>query len=186
MDPIEVNYAGVRNANPPKYATAGSAGCDLIVRMERERVLHPGDRHMFFTGIRVEIPPGFFGMVCSRSGLAHKHGIIVLNAPGIIDSDYVGEIKLLLYNAGHLPQRIVPGYKAAQLIFVPHVQAKFKITNKLTPTDRGENGFGSTGETEPIAIASKEYHDPVAGDCPASLAPKMWCNPWNVLTHPRQ
>lgn len=186
MESIEVLYDGSRNANPPKYATVGSAGCDLVVRMEHPHVLYPGDRHMFYTGIRVEIPPGFFGMVCSRSGFAHKHGIVVLNSPGIIDSDYTGELKLLLYNAGHKPHTVDPGMRVAQLVFAPHVQAKFKITSVLKPTERGNKGFGSTGVSDPVAIATKGYRDSGIGDCPASLAPKMWCNPWDGLTHPRQ
>jgi dUTP pyrophosphatase len=134
-----INFQG----NRPEYATPGSAGCDLKAT---ESVTVPvGGWFAVSTGLYVEIPAGYMGMVCPRSGLAAKFGISVLNAPGIIDSDYRGEIKVLLVNHGPEDYSVKIGDRIAQLIFAPAHQGHFAMVNDLTSTARGSGGFGSTG-----------------------------------------
>lgn len=134
---------GFKNQVPPVYATPGSAGCDLI--SNEEVTLAPGKWTAVGTGLYLEIPRGFVAQVCPRSGLALKHGVSVLNAPGIIDSDYRGEVKVLLVNHDSLRYTVKKGDRIAQLVFVPVVQVQMKLIDQLTATDRGEGGFGSTG-----------------------------------------
>lgn len=126
----------------PQYATDGSAGADITA--SAEVVLARGARVLVPTGIRLVIPNGFEAQVRPRSGLALKHGVTVLNAPGTIDSDYRGEIKVLLINLGEQQYTVRVGDRIAQLIIAPVVQARFK--EALIPeSDRGSGGFGSTG-----------------------------------------
>ncbi len=134
---------GIKNQVPPLYATPGSAGCDLIA--SEEVTLPPGKWAAVSTGLYLEIPRGYVAQVCPRSGLALKHGVSVLNAPGIIDSDYRGEVKVLLVNHDSLRYTVKKGDRIAQLVFMPVVQAQMKFIDQLTETDRGEGGFGSTG-----------------------------------------
>lgn len=134
---------GIKNQVPPLYATPGSAGCDLIA--SEEITLPPGKWSAVSTGLYLEIPRGYVAQVCPRSGLALKHGVSVLNAPGIIDSDYRGEVKVLLVNHDSLRYTVKKGDRIAQLVFMPVVQAQMKFIDQLTETDRGEGGFGSTG-----------------------------------------
>ena len=134
---------GIKNQVPPLYATPGSAGCDLIA--SEEVTLPPGKWSAVSTGLYLEIPRGYVAQVCPRSGLALKHGVSVLNAPGIIDSDYRGEVKVLLVNHDSLRYTVKKGDRIAQLVFMPVVQAQMKFIDQLTETDRGEGGFGSTG-----------------------------------------
>ena len=134
---------GFKNQVPPVYATPGSAGCDLIASVEV--TLPPGKWTAVSTGLYLEIPRGYVAQVCPRSGLALKHGISVLNAPGIIDSDYRGEVKVILVNHDSLRYTVKKGDRIAQLVFMPVVQAQMKLIDQLTETDRGEGGFGSTG-----------------------------------------
>ena len=144
-NPIWVKVITDDNALIPKYQTSGSAGCDLISTVDV--VIPLGSRRIIGTGLKMEIPSGFGAMVCSRSGLAAKHGIHVLNGNGIIDNDYVGEIKVILHNAGQEDFIIKKGDRIAQLLFFPIFQAIFQTATKLAETIRGEGGFGSTGNS---------------------------------------
>ncbi len=129
----------------PAYATPGSAGCDLRAAITSPRTLAPGERSAVETGIAVAIPEGFEGQVRMRSGLALRHGLAALNAPGTIDSDYRGEIKVILANLGSDPVTIERGDRIAQLVFSPVAQARFERAGELPATVRAAGGFGSTG-----------------------------------------
>jgi dUTP pyrophosphatase len=128
----------------PAYATAGSAGLDLRAAVEDELVIRPGQRVLVPTGIAMALPDGHEGQVRPRSGLAVKHGITVLNAPGTIDWDYRGEIKVLLINHGHEDFAIKRGAAIAQLVVVKVAQATLTEVTSLDDTARGAGGFGST------------------------------------------
>ncbi len=125
----------------PEYASAGSAGADL--RASEPVVLAPGGRAAVPTGVRLQIPPGHVGLVWPRSGLAVRHGIDTL--AGVIDSDYRGEVRVVLVNHGELPVAIAPGERIAQLLVQRVVRAAFVASPTLGQTGRGEGGFGSTG-----------------------------------------
>ena len=127
----------------PVYATAGAPG-KYVVSAEDEKIA-PGGRYPVATGLAVAIPPGFEIQVRPRSGLAFKHGITVPNTPGTIDSDYRGELKVLLINHGSDDFVIARGDRVAQLVVAPVVQAAFVEVAELDATQRGEGGFGSTG-----------------------------------------
>ncbi len=129
----------------PTYATDGSAGLDLYAVGEDAVVLIPHRRVFVKTGIAIEIPPGFEGQVRSRSGLALKHGVVVLNAPGTIDSDYRGEIGAVLINHGQDTFTVLPGDRIAQLVIAPVVRAELELVEELGATKRGAGGFGSSG-----------------------------------------
>jgi dUTP pyrophosphatase len=133
----------------PVYQSAGAAGLDLVAALaaDASAVLQPGDRSLIPTGLIVEIPHGFEGQVRPRSGLALKQGVTVLNTPGTIDSDYRGELGVILVNLGDRPVAIARGDRVAQLVFAPIVQARLIEASDLSETARGENGFGSTGRT---------------------------------------
>lgn len=130
---------------PPVYASEDAAGADLMAAIPSEIVLESGSRIIVPTGIRIEIPPGYEAQVRPRSGLAYKHGITVLNSPGTIDSDYRGEIKVILINHGQEEYTIKPGERIAQLIFSPVTRVDFFKTDNLQSSRRNEGGFGSTG-----------------------------------------
>lgn len=129
----------------PAPATAGSSGADLVAALEKEIVLAPGDRSAIPTGFAVEIPPGFEGQVRPRSGLALRHGLTLPNAPGTIDSDYRGEIVVIVQNNGSGPVSLARGDRIAQLVIAPVARAQFEEVPALPPTTRGAGGFGSTG-----------------------------------------
>jgi dUTP pyrophosphatase len=129
----------------PAYATGGSAGCDLRAATEAPLLILPGGRVRVPTGIAVAIPAGYEGQVRIRSGLAHDKGLAILNAPGTIDSDYRGEIQVIIANLGSEPVTLERGKRIAQLIFAPVVRAEFEKVADLPKTHRGEGGFGSTG-----------------------------------------
>ncbi len=129
----------------PAYATEGSAGLDLKAALLEELVLAPGDRGVVPTGLKMAIPPGFEGCVRPRSGLAMKQGLTLTNAPGTIDSDYRGEVKILVINLGKESVTLKRGDRVAQLLISPVVQAKIQKVSKLDETRRGEGGFGHTG-----------------------------------------
>jgi dUTP diphosphatase len=128
----------------PTYATNGSAGADLRACVDHPVVIAPGARSAVSTGVRLEIPVGYEGQVRPRSGLAAKHGVTILNAPGTIDSDYRGEVKVILVNLSDEPYTISPGDRIAQLVIAP-VQQVVYIASDLAESERGEGGFGSTG-----------------------------------------
>ncbi len=129
----------------PAYASAGSAGLDLLAAIEREKVLAPGERCLVPCGICLALPDGYEAQVRARSGLALKHGLTLLNSPGTIDSDYRGEIGVILINHGDAPFTVVRGMRIAQLVLAPVVRAVLAETHCLPKTARGANGFGSTG-----------------------------------------
>ena len=127
----------------PKYATEHAAGLDVVAA--EDLTLEPGARHAFATGFAIEIPAGYEVQVRPRSGLAIKHGITCLNTPGTIDSDYRGEVKVILANLGAEPFEIVRGERIAQLVPAPVQRARFEEVGDLDETGRGAGGFGSTG-----------------------------------------
>ncbi|MEO0463051.1 MAG: dUTP diphosphatase [Pseudomonadota bacterium] len=127
----------------PAYATAGAAGMDIV--SAEDVTIAPGARHAVATGLAVAIPDGFEIQVRPRSGLAFKHGITVPNTPGTIDSDYRGELKVLLINHGAQDFTIARGDRVAQLVLAPVVQAVWQEVEDLDATERGAGGFGSTG-----------------------------------------
>lgn len=128
----------------PKFATSGSSGADLCAFIANPITLEPQGKLLIPTGLYLEIPIGYEGQVRPRSGLALKHGITVLNAPGTIDSDYRGEIGVILYNASHSNYTIEPLSRIAQIVFAKVEQVEF-IPAKLNETERGKGGFGHTG-----------------------------------------
>jgi dUTP pyrophosphatase len=129
----------------PKYRSAGAAGLDLASAADAAITVAAGARVAVPTGLAFEIPPGFEGQVRPRSGLARKVGITVANAPGTIDSDYRGEVQVLLVNLGDAPHVIQPGDRIAQLVIAPVVIAELEEAASLTDTTRGAGGFGHTG-----------------------------------------
>lgn len=129
----------------PAYATAGSAGCDLRAAIEASLLILPGGRVRVPTGLAIAIPEGYEGQVRMRSGLAHDKGLAVLNAPGTIDSDYRGEIQVIIANLGSEPVTLERGERIAQLVFAPVARAELKKVADLPKTHRGDGGFGSTG-----------------------------------------
>lgn len=132
----------------PRYATPGSAGMDLTAAIEQPYTLEPGKRHAMPTGIIVEIPRHFEGQVRPRSGLAFKAGISLTNCVGTIDSDYRGEVKVLLINHGEAAYTFEPGERIAQLLITPVPQVEVVEVDELNESqERGAGGFGSTGRT---------------------------------------
>lgn len=133
----------------PSYQSAGAAGLDLLAAVppDSKIVIEPGARHLVETGIAVQIPQGYEAQIRPRSGLALNHGVTVLNAPGTIDSDYRGEISVLLVNFGSEPFELRRGARIAQMIVATVVRASLTVVAELEVTDRGINGFGSTGLT---------------------------------------
>jgi dUTP pyrophosphatase len=129
----------------PAYATPGSAGCDLRAAVAEPIVLAPGDRAAVPTGLCLAIPEGHEGQIRMRSGLALRSGLYLPNAPGTIDSDYRGEVKVIVANGGPAPATISRGDRIAQLVLAPVVRAGFEVVEDLPATGRGEGGFGSTG-----------------------------------------
>jgi dUTP pyrophosphatase len=127
----------------PSYATAGAAGLDVVAA--ENVTLAPGARHPVATGFAIAIPEGYEVQVRPRSGLALKHGITCLNTPGTIDSDYRGEVKVILANLGAEPFEVVRGERIAQLVPAPVLRAAFREVGDLAETQRGGGGFGSTG-----------------------------------------
>jgi dUTP pyrophosphatase len=128
----------------PAYASEGAAGLDVVAA--ESLTLAPGARHAVATGFAIAIPDGYEVQVRPRSGLALKHGITCLNTPGTIDSDYRGELKVILANLGDCPFEVVRGERIAQLVPAPVLKARFSETGALADTDRGSGGFGSTGQ----------------------------------------
>jgi dUTP pyrophosphatase len=129
----------------PAYATSGAAGCDLRAAIEAPLLILPGGRALVPTGLAVAIPEGYEGQVRIRSGLAHDKGLLVVNAPGTIDSDYRGEIRVIVANLGTEPVTLERGQRIAQLVFAPVSRARFEKVSELPASQRGEGGFGSTG-----------------------------------------
>lgn len=129
----------------PTYMSEGAAGLDLAAALDAPMLLAPGERAMVPTGIAIAIPPGFEGQVRPRSGLAARHGVTCLNTPGTIDSDYRGEVKVILVNLGREPFEVTHGLRIAQLVIAAVARAEIVEAAELPDTQRGGGGFGSTG-----------------------------------------
>jgi dUTP pyrophosphatase len=148
MIKIDVKILDPRlRAQLPAYATAGSAGLDLRACTEHVMTIQPGETSLIPTGIAIHLAdPGLAAMVLPRSGLGHKHGIVLGNLVGLIDSDYQGQILVSCWNRGHTPFLLNPLERIAQLVIVPVVQVDFNVVDDFEQSHRGENGFGSTGK----------------------------------------
>jgi len=145
MQEVLIKVVNQSNNNIPEYATAGSAGMDLKANLKEPVNLTPLQRQMIPTGLFIELPEGYEAQVRPRSGMAHKKGITCLNSPGTIDSDYRGEIKIILINLSDTLQTIEHGDRIAQLIIAKVEKAKWEIVQQLNHSQRGEGGFGHTG-----------------------------------------
>jgi len=144
--PVQVQPEG-EGLELPSYATAGAAGMDLRAAIEGEVVLTPGERALVSCGVRIALPAGYEAQVRPRSGLALRHGITLLNAPGTIDSDYRGTVAVILANLGDEPFVIRRGERIAQLVIAPVARAELVEVEELPDSDRGEGGFGHTGRS---------------------------------------
>lgn len=130
----------------PRYGTEGAAGLDMIACLDNPLVLKPGDTHLIPTGVAIHIgDPGLAAVLLPRSGLGHKHGIVLGNLVGLIDSDYQGQIFVSCWNRGQQAFTIEPGDRIAQMVFVPVVKAEFEIVTDFDASQRGSGGFGHTG-----------------------------------------
>jgi len=131
----------------PQYETAQAAGMDLRASIEAEIVLRPLQRELISTGLFIALPVGFEAQIRPRSGLAYKHGISIVNAPGTIDADYLGEIKVLLVNLSDTDFKIVNGDRIAQMVVAKHETVQWQAVESLEETVRGEGGYGHTGKS---------------------------------------
>ena len=129
----------------PTYGTEFSAGADLYACLEEPVTVMPGEAYLVHTGLAMEIPAGYAGLIFARSGLAVKQGLAPSNKVGVIDADYRGEIMVSLHNHSAAPQTVSAGERVAQLMIVPFLKADFTLCDELDETARGEGGFGSTG-----------------------------------------
>ena len=134
-----------KNVQIPKYETEGSSGLDLAAKLDKDVNINPGEVEIIPTGLAVSIPKGFEIQIRPRSGLAAKNKISVLNTPGTIDSDYRGELKVILINLGQEKFKVENGLRIAQMVLCPIIHAKLEEVDELINTERGEGGFGSTG-----------------------------------------
>ena len=148
MTTIELKVLDIRMAkHVPHYATPGSAGLDLRACLDAPLVLAPGEAQLIPTGLATHIgDPGLCAMLLPRSGLGHKHGIVLGNLVGLIDSDYQGPLMVSCWNRGHAAFTIAPMERIAQMVIVPVVQAAFRRVETFDASHRGEGGFGSTGK----------------------------------------
>jgi dUTP pyrophosphatase len=142
---IRIQRTGSVHVDLPAYKTSGAAGLDLAAAIERPVVLEPGQRRLIPTGLILEIPDGYEGQVRPRSGLALRHGIGMVNAPGTIDADYRGEVGVLLINHGEEPFVVEPGARIAQLVICKVERARLVEVTRVGETQRGGGGYGSTG-----------------------------------------
>ena len=145
---VRVRIARLRGAEDlplPSRATSGSSGFDLHAAVVAELHIEPGGRALVPTGLRIALPPGCEAQVRPRSGLALRHGIVLPNAPGTIDSDYRGEIQVILLNAGQEPFTVRRGDRIAQLVIAPVLRAEWSLVAELDDTARGSGGFGHSG-----------------------------------------
>jgi len=142
---IQVARVGAIEVPLPRYQTAGAAGMDLHAALAEAITIAPGGRAKLPTGLAFAIPASFEGQVRPRSGLAAKHGVTVLNSPGTVDSDYRGEVQVVLVNHGDAPVTIAPLDRIAQLVIAPVARAELVVVQTLAATKRGDGGYGSTG-----------------------------------------
>ncbi|MBL4815257.1 MAG: dUTP diphosphatase [Shewanella sp.] len=147
--PIEIKILDSRIGSQyalPAYATPGSAGMDLRAMIETSMIVEPGETILIPTGISIHVAdPGLAAMILPRSGLGHKHGIVLGNLVGLIDSDYQGPLMVSCWNRGSKPFTLEIGDRLAQLVFVPVIQAEFKLVDEFDNSSRGEGGFGHSG-----------------------------------------
>jgi dUTP pyrophosphatase len=136
----------VKDIPLPSYTTSGSSGMDIYADVKTETVIKKGGTSLIPTGFYIEVPPGYEAQVRPRSGMALKYGISVLNTPGTIDSDYRGEVKVILTNFGNEDYLIRRGDRIAQMVIAPVVQAEWENVESLDQTQRGAGGFGHTGK----------------------------------------
>ena len=134
-----------QRAVQPHYGSADAAGADLYAVLDAPLTLDPGETALVHTGLAIEIPVGFVGLVCARSGLATKRGLAPANKIGVIDADYRGEIMVALHNHSMISQTIEHGERVAQLLLIPYLTAAYEEADGLSDTERGIGGFGSTG-----------------------------------------
>jgi dUTP pyrophosphatase len=148
MKKVDVKILDQRlHENPPAYGTPGSAGIDLRACIEHNMIIAPGQCELIPSGIAMHIgDPHYAAMILPRSGLGHKHGIVLGNLVGLIDSDYQGQIFVSLWNRGHTPFTLMPLERMAQLVIVPVMQMEFNIVDEFPLSERGTGGFGSTGK----------------------------------------
>src|SRR5690554_2392796 len=143
---MNVKVVNMGSLSLPEYKTAGASGVDLMANLESTVVLKPMERFMVPTGLFIEIPEGYEAQIRGRSGLAAKNGISLANGVGTIDSDYRGEIKVILINLGNEPFEIKHGDRIAQMILAKYEKIEFTLVDSLEETDRGSGGFGHTGK----------------------------------------
>lgn len=135
------------HAHMPSYATPGSAGLDLRACIATGMTIQPGETHLIPTGMAIHLDNAYYAaLILPRSGLGHKHGIVLGNLVGLIDSDYQGQLMVSCWNRGHSTFTLEPMERIAQLVIVPVMQADFHLVDDFEETDRGEGGFGSTGK----------------------------------------
>ena len=146
MQKLTVNIVNTGNNKLPAYATEGSSGMDIRACLDEPATLHPMQRKLIGTGLFIELPAGYEAQVRPRSGLALNQGITCLNSPGTVDSDYRGEIKVILINLSNEQQVIKHGDRIAQMIFCKVEKATLQLSESLAVTERGEGGFGHTGK----------------------------------------
>lgn len=145
MSLLKVKIINQSKNDLPSYATPGSAGMDLRADIPEPIEIQPMERKLIPTGLFMELPLGYEAQIRPRSGLAFKHGITVLNSPGTIDSDYRGEIKVLLVNLSNETFRIQPGERIAQMVVASHEQVDWEPVSEMNSSERSAGGFGSTG-----------------------------------------
>ena len=147
--PLKVRILDARIGNEfplPQYATAGSAGLDLRACLDKPLTLEPGKAELLPTGLSIYVEdPGLAAVILPRSGLGHKHGIVLGNLVGLIDSDYQGPLMVSVWNRGREPYTVQPGERVAQLVIVPVVQVELEVVEDFTATSRGAGGFGHSG-----------------------------------------
>jgi dUTP pyrophosphatase len=143
---MKINVINQSNHPLPAYQTEQSAGLDLIANIDESIPLKPLERKLIGTGLYIELPKGFEAQIRPRSGLAYKHGLTVLNSPGTIDADYRGEIKVLLVNNSDTIFTVKDGERIAQMVIARHEQIEWNPQEKLSDTERGAGGYGSTGK----------------------------------------
>lgn len=145
MEKLQIKVVNKGKQQLPQYATPQSAGMDLRANIEDSFLLYPGKRALIPTGLHIQLPEGYEAMVRPRSGLALKHGITVLNTPGCVDGDYIGDVGVILINHSNECFEIKPGERIAQLVISPIAQGEWVVVDKLDDTERGEGGFGHSG-----------------------------------------
>lgn len=142
----KLRIVNTSNNELPTYATKGSSGMDLRANLQEDVVIAPGERKLISTGLKISLPEGYEAQIRPRSGLALKKGVTVLNSPGTVDSDYIGDIGVILINHGEESFTVSNGDRIAQMVIAKHETVEFEQVESLDETERGAGGFGSTGK----------------------------------------